>query len=121
MIVLALLGLIALGVLPVRTYVEQKNELTAKQARKAMLDERNLTLSKRVAALQTDDEVIKLARLHYGLVPKGDTLTVIPGLRDESATLDAGDGEAVGPVPAAVDSEPSSFVETIQRLLVFWR
>jgi cell division protein FtsB len=120
-IIVIVTGLSFVGVLPVRTFTNQKNELVAKQARSQMLAQHNQELSGRIAVLQTDKEVIRLARDQFGMVPPGETLTVLPGLRDASTVLGGDGSSAVVAAPPASGSQEPSFFEAVTRLLSFWR
>jgi cell division protein FtsB len=114
----AFAGLVAIGVLPVRTYFAQKHELAATQDRIEMLESRNRALQQRIALLRTDHEVARIARQQYGLVREGETLTVIAGLGDPTI----GDGsQAVRAVPAAEPGVAPGVFETIIQALQFWR
>jgi cell division protein FtsB len=90
-----------LGVLPARTYFGQQDELVQKKARLIMLGERNAVLGNRVAALQSDQVVARIARDQFGMVAPGDTLTVLPGLRDASLSLNGDGSNVVTAVPPA--------------------
>jgi cell division protein FtsB len=114
-----LAGLSFVGVLPVRTVISQKNELAAKQARLAMLAERNSELTTRIQVLQTDEEVVRLARDKFGMVPEGQTLTVLPGLRDASRVLGGDGSQSVSAAPPPVRNEQPSFFEALLRLFNF--
>jgi cell division protein FtsB len=90
-----------LGVLPARTYFGQQDELVQKKARLVMLGERNSLLGNRVASLQSDQVVARIARDQFGMVAPGDTLTVLPGLRDESLSLNGDASNVVTAIPPA--------------------
>ena len=109
------LGLAFLGVLPARTYFGQQDELVRKKARLVMLGERNGVLGNRVAALQNDQVVARIARDQFGMVPAGDTLTVLPGLRDESASLNGDGSDIVTPVPPADASADPALISSLLR------
>jgi cell division protein FtsB len=120
-LVLLLVALSFVGVLPVRTYISQRNELRSKEARVEMLSARNDELNGRIQLLRTDAEVARMARDQFGMVPKGDTLTVLPGLRDESLVLSGNGSSAIGAAPPASRDYQPSFFEAISRLLLFWK
>ncbi len=119
-LVLLLVALSFVGVLPVRTYISQRNELRSKQARVEMLSVRNDELNGRIQRLRTDAEVVRMARDQFGMVPKGDTLTVLPGLRDETLVLSGNGSSAVDAAPPASGNYQPSFFEAISHLLMFW-
>ncbi len=92
-------ALIVLGVIPVRQYLTQQRELRDTKARVTMLKTHNAELTARSARLRTDAEVALIAREQFGMVPIGEKLTLLPGLRAENNAL-MGDGrDAVRPVP----------------------
>ena len=62
---------VALGAYPARTYFDKKQEIAASEARLAQLSADNDRAQAHVDALQTDDEIEKIAREH-GLVKKGE-------------------------------------------------
>lgn len=110
-------GLIVLGVIPVRAYLTQERELRDSRARITMLKERNAQLTDRSARLRTDAEVALIAREQFGMVPVGEKLTILPGLRVESTNL-LGDGrDAVRPVPPDAQEQNVSLFKAILDLL----
>jgi Septum formation initiator len=110
-----------LGVLPARTYFGQQDELVQKKARLIMLGERNSVLGNRVASLQSDQVVARIARDQFGMVAPGDTLTVLPGLRDESLSLNGDASNVVAALPpAGVTGDPallSSLLHWIRQIV----
>ena len=123
-LLVAAIGVFALaflGVLPARTYFGQQDELVQKKARLVMLGERNSMLGNRVASLQSDQVVARIARDQFGMVAPGDTLTVLPGLRDESLSLNGDASNIVPPVPPAdVAGDPallSSLLRWIRQIV----
>ncbi len=99
LLAIGVFALAFLGVLPARTYFGQQDELVQKKARLVMLGERNSVLGNRVASLQSDQVVARIARDQFGMVAPGDTLTVLPGLRDESLSLNGDASNVVTAVP----------------------
>jgi cell division protein FtsB len=67
-----LAGLLFLFILPGRTYLSQRSNLSAATARIRVLGAENAKLQQRVKQLQTDGEVERLARQQYGLVKPGE-------------------------------------------------
>jgi cell division protein FtsB len=65
-------GILALAAFPARTYVAQRRGLVAADRRVAVLREQNASMSKRVARLDTDAEIERLARRQYSLVRPGE-------------------------------------------------
>lgn len=117
-LVLLFLGLVVLGVIPLRDYLSQQRDLRDSKARVVMLKEHNELLTVRAARLRTSDEIALLAREQFGMVPAGEKLTLLPGLRAPSSGL-LGDGrDAVRPVPPDT-SDPS--VNMFQAILDFLR
>ncbi len=121
LVVFGLFALAFLGVLPARTYFGQQDELVQKKARLVMLGERNGLLGNRVASLQNDQVVARIARDQFGMVAPGDTLTVLPGLRDESLSLNGDASNVVAAVPPAdVAADPallSSLMHWIRQIV----
>lgn len=110
-------GLMVLGVIPVRSYLTQQRDLRDSKARLTMLTQRNGELSVRAARLKTDTQVALLAREQFGMVPAGETLTLFPGLRTESTGL-LGDGrDAVRPVPPDTRVPDMSLFQAILDVL----
>ena len=79
------LGLIALlalavtvaGILPFRQVLAQRNAVDAAEERLAAIEEENRLLETRIAALQTPEEIERLAREQFGLVRPGETAYVV--------------------------------------------
>jgi cell division protein FtsB len=121
LVAFGLFALAFLGVLPARTYFGQQDELVQKKARLVMLGERNGMLGNRVASLQSDQVVARIARDQFGMVAPGDTLTVLPGLRDESLSLNGDASNVVAAVPPAdVATDPallSSLMHWIRQIV----
>jgi cell division protein FtsB len=65
-------GLLFLFVLPGRTYLSQRSNLSSAAARIRVLGAENAKLEQRVKQLQTDAEVERLAREQYGMVKPGE-------------------------------------------------
>ena len=85
------LGLAFLAVFPTRTYLPQRRDLRHTEQRLDVLSRQNQELSGRVARLNTDAEIERLAREQYNLVRPGEEAFAIlpppgsPGLgRDEA-------------------------------------
>ncbi len=111
-----------LGVIPVRAYVVQRQELDATRARLEMLSTRNAGLTERARVLGTDVEMQRLALDQFGMVRPGERLTVIPGLRTEGSVLDATRPDTiVGPAPSAKQAPPVSRVRAVFDAIQFWR
>lgn len=115
LLAVGLFALAFLGVLPARTYFGQQHELVQKEARLVMLGERNSQLGNRVASLQSDQVVARIARDQFGMVAPGDTLTVLPGLRDESLSLNGDASNVVAAVPPADVAEDPALLSSLMH------
>jgi type II secretory pathway pseudopilin PulG len=74
---LALVGVLFLAVFPTQAYLGQRrhrDELAAQVAQQAATNE---ALRERAAVLDSDEEIERLARLHYQLVKPGEEAYVI--------------------------------------------
>jgi cell division protein FtsB len=60
------------GVVPTRSYLDRRQQVAAAEARLAELEHANAQARDRRDGLQTDAEVERLAREHYGLVKEGE-------------------------------------------------
>jgi cell division protein FtsB len=65
-------GLLFLFVLPGRTYLSQRANLSAATSRLKVLGAESAKLEARIKQLQTDAEIERLARQRYGLVKPGE-------------------------------------------------
>jgi cell division protein FtsB len=109
-VLLVSLGLVASGVLPVQQYLEREYQVTDAQERLATLEYANATINSDVDALQSDQEIERVAREQYGFVRPGEVgyVVIVPDNPD-----------AVTQAPAPVDVETASpgFFEQIWRYL----
>jgi cell division protein FtsB len=69
---LVALGAYLLFFTPVRTYIDQRNQMEAAEARYELLASTNEELRQRSADLESDDEIRRLARERYELVEPGE-------------------------------------------------
>jgi cell division protein FtsB len=77
--VVVVAGLLLLLVLPTRAWLSQRGAIASAERRLAVLQEENAKLSARVAALQTPEEVERVAREQYNLANPGEkVLSVLP-------------------------------------------
>jgi cell division protein FtsB len=77
--VVVVAGLLLLLVLPTRAWLSQRSAIASAERRLAVLQEENAKLSARVAALQTPEEVERVAREQYNLANPGEkVLSVLP-------------------------------------------
>lgn len=65
-------GLVALGVLPARTYLDQGRERDRIRAELEALDADNAELTARLEVLASDEEIERLARERHQLVMPGE-------------------------------------------------
>jgi cell division protein FtsB len=86
-------------VFPTRTYLAQREETQRTQAQLDILDAQNDALSARITALQTDEEIERLAREQFDLVRPGEQAF------------------AVLPAPAITDLPPGFPFDLIRKLL----
>ena len=66
------LGVLLLGVLPARTWLDQRAELSRAQQKLQVLHDANTKLDARVSALQTPAEIERVAREQYHLKKPGE-------------------------------------------------
>lgn len=72
-------GVVAMGLVPTRTYLEKQQQIATAEARLAVLSESNREAQAHVDALQTDAEIERMAREQYGYVKPGEeTYHVLP-------------------------------------------
>jgi len=77
--VVSITAVLFLFAFPVRTLIEQRDQMALAQKRIKGLSAENAALTKQAAALQTDAVIEELARARYGLQLPGDNLyTVLP-------------------------------------------
>jgi cell division protein FtsB len=120
-LVLLFIGLVVLGVIPLRAYLGQQRDLRDSTQRLSMLREHNATLTVRAARLRTDAEVALIAREQFGMVPAGQKLTLLPGLRTPTTELLGEGRDAVRPVPPDTTEPDMSLYRSILDLLRFPR
>lgn len=84
-LLLAALALTVSGVFPFRQLIQQRRQVEAAQTQLESLVEQNALLETDLAALETDEEVERIAREQYGLVRPGETAFVVvqPDARSE--------------------------------------
>ena len=112
--------LVVLGVLPVRAAATQHTEMNSSSARLTLLTEKNRDLRERIRLLRTDDEIKRIAREQYAMVPPGQKLLVIPGLGDGGRSLTTSSGATLDRVPnLPVERQDSSFWQTLRDFARF--
>jgi cell division protein FtsB len=104
------LGLVASGVLPLQQYLEREIQVTDAQERLGALETANESIASDVDALQSDQEIERVAREQYGFVRPGEVgyVVIVP----DSQSVEA-------ETPAAVDTEALTpgFFEKVWRYL----
>lgn len=95
-------------VVPYRQIVDTQRQVAAARAELAALESENAELSADVSALQTDQEIEKLAREKLGYVRPGETAYVV---------LDPPGAEETEPVVAPAPPEDRTWVETVWEFL----
>ena len=95
---IVVVGVLFLLVFPARTYLGQRRSLAAAEHRVSVLSGENATLDQRVAKLQDQAEIERIAREQYGLVKPGEeAYAILP-----PPTVPAPEGDA----PAATAKPP---------------
>jgi cell division protein FtsB len=79
----ALVVFLLAAVFPTRTFLDQRDQIAAEQAKVHILGSENAKLAARVQELHTDAEVERLAREQYNLVKPGEeAYAILPGPSD---------------------------------------
>src|SRR3954447_19285961 len=80
LVLVVLIGVLFVAVFPTRTWWSQRAEMAGAEQQLQVLDQQNKVLEKRVEALQSDDEIERLAREQYNLVKPGEeAYALLPG------------------------------------------
>src|SRR6185436_5184785 len=80
LVAVVLIGLLFVAVFPTRTWLAQRQETAAATQQLQVLTKENSKLAMRVKALQSDDEIERLAREQYNLVKPGEkAYALLPG------------------------------------------
>lgn len=80
LLVVVLIGVLFVAVFPTRTWLAQRKESSTATEQLHVLTAENVRLEKRVTALQSDDEIERLAREQYNLVKPGEeAYALLPG------------------------------------------
>jgi cell division protein FtsB len=77
LIALLALAVVVAGILPFRQVLAQRNAVDAAEEQLAAIEEENRLLEARIVALQSPEEVERLAREQFGLVRPGETGYVV--------------------------------------------
>ncbi len=107
----ALVGVLFLAVFPTRTYLAQRRDLDRTEQRLAVLSRQNRELSAKVARLNTDAEIERLAREQYNLVRPGE---------EAYAILPPPGPPAPEPDDESSPAQPDGFWADLWDDLVFW-
>ena len=68
----AVVAVLAIGVFPTRSFLQQRTDTHQTEHRLAVLREQNAQLQQQLKALQTPEEIERLARSQYNLVKPGE-------------------------------------------------
>jgi len=80
LLAVVLIGLLFVAVFPTRTWLAQRHEAKSATEQLQVLTKENAKLASRVKALQSDDEIERLAREQYNLVKPGEeAYALLPG------------------------------------------
>jgi cell division protein FtsB len=85
LIALLALAVVVAGILPFRQVLAQRNAVDTAEEQLTAIEEENQLLEARIAALQTPEEVERLAREQFGLVRPGETGYVVITPPEEAA------------------------------------
>ncbi|HEX4903835.1 MAG TPA: septum formation initiator family protein [Acidimicrobiales bacterium] len=107
-----LIGVLFVAVFPTRTWWAQRAEMRGATEQLQVLEEQNTLLASRVDALQSDDEIERLAREQYNLVKPGEeAYALLPS---------AGTTPAVTVPPAAEAKSERSLPGKVWHFLTGW-
>ena len=77
--VVAAAGLLLLLVLPTRAWLAQRSDIASAQQKLAVIENENTKLEARLKALQTPEEIERVAREQYNLAGRGEQVfSVLP-------------------------------------------
>lgn len=107
---LVVISLYLLAFAPVRTYIDQRQQLSAAQEQYELIAAANQQLAERAAELRTDAEISRLAREQYELAPPGAQVYAVMPPSPEAAQ--AAEAARRGPAPSGWEK----FVEAVK----FW-
>lgn len=109
-VLLVALGLVASGVLPIQQYLGREIQVTDARDRLATLEAQNAAMASDVDALQSDQEIERVAREQYGFVRPGEIGYVV-------VTPDAPDVDSPAAVPVEPETPAPGFFERVWRYL----
>lgn len=94
------IGFLFGAVFPTTTYLDQRKEIKAAEARLGLFETQNGALEEEVARLQNDHEIERIARERFNLVKPGEeAYAVVPLPAPASATGEAAEPEEDKPGP----------------------
>ena len=112
LVLVVLIGVLFVAVFPTRTWWAQRAEMKSATEQLQVLDEQNTVLAARVEALQSDDEIERLAREQYNLVRPGEeAYALLPS---------AGSTPQVTVPPAAEVKDERSLPGKVWHFLTGW-
>lgn len=119
--IVVILGVLLLVVLPLGTYFSQQNEMRSVASRASMLRERNSALNTRIKTLETDEEVIRLARSQFRMVKEGERLFIVSGLRsDDNKGVPSATDPLVAPLPPQKATSKVGVAKALVNVVAFW-
>ena len=111
LVLVVLIGVLFVAVFPTRTWWAQRAEMAGATQQLHVLDEQNTLLEKRVEALQSDDEIERLAREQYNLVRPGEeAYALLPSVGSTPTTVP----------PAVEEAEERSLPGKVWHFLTGW-
>ena len=115
LITVVLVGFLFVGVFPTRTWMTQQQSIADAEEQLRVLEEQNVLLEQRVAALHDDEEIERLAREQYNLVRPGEEAYALlpPASTDTPAAIAAAEDEGE-------EDDDASLVERVVDFVVFW-
>jgi cell division protein FtsB len=97
LVLVVLIGVLFVAVFPTRTWWTQRSETVGAVEQLQVLEQENQRLEQRVHALQSDDEIERLAREQYNLVRPGEeAYALLPAPNSTTATTTPLDDEDEG-------------------------
>ena len=119
--VLSVVAVAALAVVPTRTFINQKRDTAAAEAQLSSLREGNERMQRELDGLNTDEELERVARQHYGFVKPGEEVyriieppsppVTVPGVwpfDDLRKRLRASDVEGAAPEPTSTTTSTTA-------------
>lgn len=108
-------GFLLVAVFPTRTYLAQRDELSAAETRLKVLRQSNAELAARVDELHSDEAIERLAREQYNLVRPGEeAFAILPGPESVPPPSDR------PAKPAAPATRDRGFWGDLADTLTFW-